>query len=388
MNTIPYQPPTGYGFSLVELLVAMTIGLFLAAGVIDIFVNAKQMYVVNAAASTMQENGRYALQIMVHSIRMAGFTGCPGSNPITNRLNNNTYWWENFATSLTGSPLPTPATFGASTQSIGTYIMGYDGTQAFPLFHTSAPTDSPAAVRFQTATPAGSRVPGTDALITLGGDGGYTVTANATPNLTLASLAQPSGGSLRDKDLLIACDSTSAALFQVTGVATPGNVITHAASGTAPGNSTASLPMDATPAQEMSLVDYTPTAFYIGASSSGAVTNSLWQLRYDGNGAMTPMELVEGVQDMQLLYGEDTDGDGAIDVYSDATSVTNWGHVVAMRIYLLLTTLDDNVIPQPQTYLFPADTGDATKFGRTRTAGDHRIYQVFSTTVGIRNRLG
>jgi type IV pilus assembly protein PilW len=102
---------------------------------------------------------------------------------------------------------------------------------------------------------------------------------------------------------------------------------------------------------------------------------------------MADQEMVEGVEDMQIYYGEDTTADGIADVYRDATSVTNWANVITVRINLLLASLQTNLASQPQTYMFPNDTGDSDKYARKVTAADRRLYLTVSVTIGIRNRL-
>ena len=90
-------------------------------------------------------------------------------------------------------------------------------------------------------------------------------------------------------------------------------------------------------------------------------------------------ELVEGVEDMQILYGLDSDGDQFPNQYFDADNVPDWGDVVAIRIMLLLRSLDDFVTEDPQTYAFN---------GAQVTPNDRRIRQVFTTTIALRNRIG
>lgn len=97
-------------------------------------------------------------------------------------------------------------------------------------------------------------------------------------------------------------------------------------------------------------------------------------------------ELIDGIQDMQILYGVDTDAtaDGTPDVYQNATAIADWRRVVSVRISLLMASQDDNVVPSPQTYSFDTDDDGAPN---SIVAADRRLYQVFTTTVGIRNRL-
>ncbi|MBA4288527.1 MAG: hypothetical protein C0439_06025 [Pseudomonas sp.] len=90
---------TQIGLSIVELMVAMALGLLLMTGVVQVFLSSRQTYAANEAMSRMQENGRFALEFMARSARLAGYvepvyaearpvalvrpscTGLPGSIP-------------------------------------------------------------------------------------------------------------------------------------------------------------------------------------------------------------------------------------------------------------------------------------------------------------------
>ena len=87
------------GLSLVELMVALVLGLVLMTGVIQVFLASRQTYATNEAMARMQENGRFALEFISRSARLAGYveaiytgdkplaivrpscTGLPGSVP-------------------------------------------------------------------------------------------------------------------------------------------------------------------------------------------------------------------------------------------------------------------------------------------------------------------
>ncbi|MCW8902077.1 PilW family protein, partial [Sedimenticola sp.] len=67
---------TQAGLTLVELMVAMVIGLLLLAGIGQVFVSNKQTYRLLEAQSHAQENGRFAFEFLARDIRMADFWGC------------------------------------------------------------------------------------------------------------------------------------------------------------------------------------------------------------------------------------------------------------------------------------------------------------------------
>jgi type IV pilus assembly protein PilW len=105
-------------------------------------------------------------------------------------------------------------------------------------------------------------------------------------------------------------------------------------------------------------------------ANSGGVPN----LFCDGDGPQVgtnaKQPLVAGVEDLQILYGEDTDaiGDGIANQYATADAV-NMARVVSVRVQLRLRSPDDNL------------TDTVTAFG------DRRIRRVFTSTVTLRNSM-
>ena len=74
MRTKP--EPRSLGLSLIELLVAVALGGILMGGAISLFVNNRATYEITNDMARLQENARFALQIMTEDIRMAGYIGC------------------------------------------------------------------------------------------------------------------------------------------------------------------------------------------------------------------------------------------------------------------------------------------------------------------------
>lgn len=96
---------------------------------------------------------------------------------------------------------------------------------------------------------------------------------------------------------------------------------------------------------------------------------------------------------MQIVYGVDSDGDRRANLYSKADSITDWEKVVSTRIELLVASPEINTVDKPQIISFPAATGitKEDEFAKyvdgTVTIKQNRIAKIFTTTVGIRNRL-
>lgn len=61
------------GLSLIELLIAMLLGLMLTAGALQMMLSSQQIYQATDTLSRIQENGRFALNFLSKDIRMAGY---------------------------------------------------------------------------------------------------------------------------------------------------------------------------------------------------------------------------------------------------------------------------------------------------------------------------
>jgi type IV pilus assembly protein PilW len=105
-----------------------------------------------------------------------------------------------------------------------------------------------------------------------------------------------------------------------------------------------------------------------------------WPALYRKVGASDAEELVRGIENMQIEYGEDLDDNWTADVYrtADMVPVKNWGKIVSVRISLLMQSIENNIASQPQPYTFN---------GATTTPTDRRLRQAFTTVVALRNRV-
>ena len=77
------------GISLVEILVALVISLFLLAGIVQVYVGNKATFAFTNALAEIQENGRFALDSMSQDLRLTNQWGCISFNPAdTDNIND------------------------------------------------------------------------------------------------------------------------------------------------------------------------------------------------------------------------------------------------------------------------------------------------------------
>jgi type IV pilus assembly protein PilW len=63
------------GMTLIELMVALAIGAFLMIGAVTVFMQSRTTFRLNDSLGRLQENGRFALDILEPDIRMANYFG-------------------------------------------------------------------------------------------------------------------------------------------------------------------------------------------------------------------------------------------------------------------------------------------------------------------------
>jgi type IV pilus assembly protein PilW len=64
------------GFGLVEIMVALALGLVVVAGIVQIFISTKTTYQTQSTAAQIQEDARFVLSKLIQEIRMTGMYGC------------------------------------------------------------------------------------------------------------------------------------------------------------------------------------------------------------------------------------------------------------------------------------------------------------------------
>lgn len=74
------------GLTLIELMVSMLIGIFLVLGAVTVYTQGRQNYTANEGIARLQENLRFALDIIEPDVRLAGFWGM---NSVPTGVNQN-----------------------------------------------------------------------------------------------------------------------------------------------------------------------------------------------------------------------------------------------------------------------------------------------------------
>jgi len=356
------------GLTIVEILVAVTLSLILLAGVTQLFVSSKRTYEVQDGLSRLQENGRFAVDYLARHVRMAGYMGCLSNASLITMYNN----------------LNNAATF-ANNFSIGIEGFEANGTSPGDAYTITAENPAPSgnAAGWSSALDAdlvGRVLPGTDVIVVR--NAAPSSVALVSPFNNSAQLFVSNPNDLQIGDVLMVTDCQKASVFQATNVQATGfgtNAV-HGQANMTPGNSNSVWGTDQDYTEGGEIMKSEMRVFYVGQGASGRPALFQRSLRNAGGGVqLVSDELVEGVENMQVLYGEDTDGDRTADAYREADNVADWGQVVSARISLLVRS-PENSLPEPETNTFDVGGVDVDP------VDDRRLRQVFTTTITLRNR--
>lgn len=360
------------GLTLVELMVALTISLILLAAISQVFLTSRQTYTIEENQARTQEAGRFAMEFLSYDIRMAGYTGCSSKlavgTPVSGECPNGTVC-------SIANPNNTLVNFNPNGISAHRYTGNGTGT---------ALSDWTPALSSDYFS-AGDVRPNTDVIIIHRGSTTDThLTGNTTPSnanvqiLNTASIV----GELSADDILIVSDCRNADVFRATSVSNSGSdkkTIAHSNSSNSEVNLTHSYGNDA---QLMKLIS---RAYYIGTGASGEPALFRKELTNSGGPTAVAQELVEGVEDMRLSFGEETEAVNSRDYVPNrfvrADAVTSYGMVVAVRVGLVTRTstnvAQDVSLATPLSFdgiSFPAPAAD-----------DRRRRQYYLATIQKRN---
>ena len=323
-------PRVQQGITLIELMIALVIGLLATGAMLKVYVDGSRLYRFNEGLARIQENGRFATEFIRRDARVAGFWGCNHEASLTNRIDSETDYPDIDGTNNDGLNEADSITFSGAGNS--------------------------AATVSSDMTESGSDIPIIRTKI------------------------------LEEGDALLISDCETADIFQLTSIegSDSNQTLTHDTTGNT------SEDLSKAYAAESRLYPVQQTTYCIAAGadpeqpSLRRLTNPASSETCQDHGD----ELVEGIENMQVLFGEDTDaddegtnGDGTANRYVPAgASGLNMNRVVSVRIFLLARSLNDNLTTEPSPYYFVDPVAI--------TPTDKRLRKVFTTTITLRNKTG
>jgi len=331
------------GLSIIEILIALVLGLFLIGGVLYTFLSAKEVFASNDALAKIQEDGRMAMERLTREIRQAGFMGCANAADVAPRV------------------IADPDKDGITAEHV-TFASG-DGIE---VFDGGADWVNPTAI---------TQVAGTD-VIRIKGLSACTgrLTGNMTANNANIQIGTNPCGWTAGRILVIA-DCTSIDIFSATNVSNGSVTIAHANS------SNTDEKLSKAYGKEAIVFGYGEKTFFIGMHPTLRLP-MLYEASYDGT-ATIASDVAANVYDLQVLSAAvDTDNDRAPNSVVASTGsppelgAVTWSQALNLNVRFSVRSESDNTGPSRMTYTFNG-----------AQVTDRRIKRDFTSVIGIRNRL-
>jgi len=375
------------GYSMLELLVAMTIGILVLSSAVSMQVSNRDGFKSTTAQLHMKTNAKVATEFIGRSLRGVGSMGCRTSDGLLNGEDEDAEGSSGYTVALnadvnTNIPLPR-ADFRS-----GHEVLGYEASGAGWI-----PT--PDVSLNLTNIQAGS-----DAITLRGTIGEAYVLAPRTEGDAAYFLDIPAGTDVRiaENNYAVAATCEGAEVFHVTSTDAQidAGIIGRAAGAGADDNNAGTFGgekiMSATDSGEV--MRMATTTYYIGQNPAGIPT-----LYRNIDGVSSP--LIEGVERMKLDYGVEDDENGVRNVAAmylsasqiqatcnDPMTIPNkegclWPNVVSVRVSLIMrskeTVFGKNIA---KTYTLPGTNNQLDL-----DADDQFARSIYSTTFTLRNRV-
>lgn len=362
------------GFSLVELMVAIGLSLALGAAVISVFIGSRNAYQSTSGVGSLADGGRFALDTIQESARSAGFLACNHATKLTSQVILNSIV----------SPFAYDFRYGVGgTESTGTSPGNTLTLAPTPVADTNAADWTPALDSAFTAA-VNQQVKGSDVLVFRSSvPRGTPSYLNADVTNGTNSFVVSQANTLQAGVLAVISDCAKSIAFQIGSVSgsSPATVTLAGATG-APGNASAALPFGFSRGALVSAL--TTVVYYIGLGADGyPALKRLEILNGQINGAQifTDEEIAPNVENMQVLYGVDTNGAKAASAFVTADQVTNWDSIVGVRVAVLSAS---PVAAAPKPAVAPTFNLLGTIVTVPR---DTRMRKVFDMTITMRNAV-
>ncbi|MDR2011990.1 MAG: PilW family protein [Rhodanobacter sp.] len=383
------------GFSLIEIMIAMTLGLLLSIGIVSFFININRIDTAQQAMALLQENGRYAIMRIVDDLRSAGGQYCSNNGGDAQLAAAGIVYHATQRSPMVYTPVLPAALPDYEGESLAP--MGWASGTAYPLSPhyfiqgyrctsgkciPAVPTTLPGA-----GTASGSRAKNADVLTlrSIRAMGWPIVQQTTQPeshylaSITMDMSAQYDNTSFGANDLALIADCSSSRIVSVdvrgTGLTPSGNFNDHQVIAVDTGSDARVFNFSK---------DFRTVTYYLriesDSSVSGRVISSL-RRRVNGGASHggTDDTIVEGVERMDILYGVESDTGATYFLTADAVDSNSpnltcpplpsgftdssdqeqgclWRAVKSVEVSLLLDTVNDmSATPVEQAYFYGPD---------------------------------
>ncbi len=380
------------GLSLVELMISLAISSLVTVGLIQMFTASQESADLLRGQAAVGESGRFAMEMMARSIRQSGNRGCNSKREIENTIGTVPYEFSltNGVQGLEGDPasmnwtpsfglLNFPLTSGASDTNVyspngesGTGVPEDDlvqGSDILTVWFADPTTYS--------VDPAAAIASGTEDIRLCHRNAATATACNVTKAMVEEDIERYHIALINDcatENMIvitnIATDSGLASLQHSAGAGVSGAVNLTPIMGTGSGY------------QNTAVVQPIVSHTYFVAQSSNVnkFGDPVFSL-FRKSGVNAPIELVEGIEDMQILYGVDDQGALLVpSTWVTASSVDNFADVIAIRVQLTASSVND----VGSTQGWQDNNADGVV---NSDDADGLLRRNFTQTIRLRNRL-
>lgn len=342
------------GLSLVELMIALALSATLIFGIFTVYLDSSRTSRVSNALARTQEAARIATDIMTRDMRMVGFQGCADPDDVTlNIIADNPPTSDFFETTLRGWEVADGA--------------WADGTE------------------FDGTTIESGAVVGSDVISVQRGE---SMEIELTGNLKAVNAnVQVKGDDVvrfSQNDIVMISDCEAADLFRISSKPSS-DTWAHAS------NVNSSNNLSQAYTDSARIMRFSSSVYFVADTgrddAQGNDIHALYRQVNNLDGSLLqPEEIVEGVENLQIEYGELLATNNVR--YRSADQVGDMSSVVALRIGMLISNADpvrDN--DDTSDYALPGEViTEASGGGAVTHPEDRRLRRTFVSTVMLRNR--
>lgn len=346
------------GFSLVELMIALVISVATVGGLFSIYLNTSQSQSFTEANSRIQESGRFAIQYLSRDVRMIGYRGC---------VSNTTPTINVIAKNIPGGYDP-----------FEVELQGYNITSDW-----SDDSIFTNATEIKTKIRTGTNAISINRMASLGAQ----LAEKQSDESANIKIEESSNLDIGKNDIIYISDCINADIFEVTNKPNINGgkmTITHASGTNTSNNLSKAYQANAT------IAKYQSRFYFIGdtkrVNKSNQPIYALYQadINYSNSPATFNVnELIEGVENMQILYGEVLANNNI--KYVDVDNVTDMNNISSIQLGLLITSQDEVRQTVDNQSYFLAQKEISTS-GTAPHGADERLRHSFNSTIQIRNR--
>jgi len=357
-----------HGLTMVELLISLVIGLVVIGAVSYVYIGSRGAYRGNEGLARVQEAGRFALDAIARDVRRAGALGCGSSTSVGSG-------------GAVAVNILSPAALGANLVPITGFAPAI--YSSFPATGWTAPAGAPTywggdvlQLQISSGTPV-------------------RVVANPDPVAATIPIADNTGNTFKNGDLVLLGNCSSATVFQIA--ATPAATAPSALQWWATGGAVPALNQSGTPNfnfdSHATVLQFDQVTYYIGIVPNSTVPNTsrpqtaLYRYSLRKGSAE---ELVENVEDLDIVYGVGNAGSMSAGQFKHWGLMTaaDWPNVLSVRVSVLAVGDQTGAAASRQQILLRTDptVANATTLVATN-APDTRLRQVYTTTAAVRDRL-